>query len=95
MLLKDAYLDRVAGEVEEVAARMALLKGRFAKQKVNVKLEYYWELEHVRARLADFKHRVGALEDAEPDQLDRFQTEVEESWTELMGAVDTLMEALS
>jgi hypothetical protein len=39
MLVKEAYLDRVVGEVEDLAARVALLKGRFAKQKVSVKLE--------------------------------------------------------
>jgi len=41
MQLKEAYLDRVVGEVEDLASRVARLKGRFAKQKVSVKLEHY------------------------------------------------------
>ena len=94
MLLKEAYLDRVVGEVEDLASRMALLKGRFAKQKVSVKLEHYWELEHVRSRLAEFKNRVVALEDAEFDQVEHFQGEVETSWNELMEAMETLLKAL-
>ncbi len=65
MQLKEAYLDRVVGEVEDLASRVALLKGRFAKQKVSVKLEHYWELEYVRTRFAEFKHRVRELEDAD------------------------------
>ena len=94
MLLKEAYLDRVVGEVEDLASRMALLKGRFAKQKVSVKLEHYWELEHVRSRLTEFKKRVVALEDAELDQLEHYQGEVETSRSELMEAMETLLRAL-
>jgi hypothetical protein len=44
MQMKEAYLERTVGEVEDVAARVALLKNRFARQKANVKLEHYWEL---------------------------------------------------
>ena len=51
MELKEAYLDRVLGEVEDLSSRVSELKGRFAKQKVSVKLEHYWELEYVRTRL--------------------------------------------
>jgi hypothetical protein len=38
MQLKVDYLERVSGEVEDLVSRVALLKGRFAKQKVSVKL---------------------------------------------------------
>jgi len=38
-------LDRVLGKVEDLCSRVSELKGRFAKQKVSVKLEHYWELE--------------------------------------------------
>ena len=41
MQLKEAYLNRVAREVEDLSSRIAILKARFAKQKVNVKLEHY------------------------------------------------------
>ena len=55
MQLKEAYLERAVGEVEDVAARVAMLKTRFARQKVNVKLEHYWELEYVRTCFTQFK----------------------------------------
>jgi hypothetical protein len=94
MLRREAYLDRVVGEVEDLAARVALLKGRFAKQKVNVKLEHYWELEYVRTTFAEFKRRVSRLEDADSDQLDHFQDDVESAWKDSMNAVETLLQAL-
>jgi|HubBroStandDraft_2_1064218.scaffolds.fasta_scaffold02506_5 hypothetical protein len=94
MLRREAYLDRVVGEVEDLVARVALLKGRFAKQKVNVKLEHYWELEYVRTTFAEFRRRVSALEDAESDQLGHFQDDVESAWKDLMNAVETLLKAL-
>jgi hypothetical protein len=94
MQLKEAYLDRVVGEVEDLASRVALLKGRFAKQKVSIKLEHYWELEYVRTRFAEFKHRVQALEDADDQELQRLQEAVEVAWKDLIHAVETLLAAL-
>ena len=94
MLLKEAYLDQVVGEVEDLAARVALLKGRFAKQKVSVKLEHYWELEYVRTSFAEFKRRIADLEDADDAQLVKFQEAVEAAWKDLIHAVDTLLAAL-
>ena len=94
MLLKEAYLDQVVGEVEDLAARVALLKGRFAKQKVSVKLEHYWELEYVRTSFAEFKRRIADLEDADEAQLVKFQEAVETAWKDLIHAVDTLLAAL-
>jgi hypothetical protein len=84
----------VVGEVEDLASRVAILKGRFAKQKVNVKLEHYWELEYVRTRFAEFKRRVMDLEDAEDSQLPKVQEGVEVAWKDLIDAVETLMAAL-
>lgn len=94
MLLKEAYLDRVVGEVEDLASRVATLKTRFARQKVSVKLEHYWELEYVRTRFAEFKRRVQELEDAEDAELARMQEAVEVAWKDLIHAVETLLAAL-
>ena len=94
MQLKEAYLNRVAREVEDLSSRFAILKARFAKQKVNVKLEHYWELESLRTRFADFKRRVVDLEDAEEAQLPKMQEGVEVAWKDLLNAVETLTAAL-
>ncbi len=94
MLLKEACLDQVVGEVEDLAARVAQLKGRFAKQKVSVKLEHYWELEYVRTSFAEFKRRIADLEDADDAQLAKFQEAVEAAWKDLIHTVDTLLAAL-
>ncbi len=94
MLAREAYLDRVTTEVEEVASRIAQLKGRFAKQKVTVKLDHYWELDYVRSRFAEFKRRVQQLEDADDPELARLQENVDLAWKDLMQAVDALMAAL-
>ncbi|HEV8075590.1 MAG TPA: hypothetical protein VGP66_07065 [Candidatus Acidoferrum sp.] len=91
---REAYLDQVTTEVEDLSSRVALLKGRFAKQKVSVKLDHYWELEFVRTRFTEFKRRIEALEFAEEPELARFQENVDAAWKELMLAVDTLMAAL-
>jgi hypothetical protein len=94
MELKEAYLDRVLGEVEDLSSRVSELKRRFAKQKVSVKLEHYWELEYVRTRFTEFKRRVEDLENAEDGELDRFQDSVEIAWKDLIQAMETLLAAL-
>jgi hypothetical protein len=94
MIAREAYLDRVTTEVEEVASRVAQLKGRFAKQKVSVKLDHYWELDYVRSRFAEFKRRIQELEDADDVELARLQEDVDIAWKDLMRAVDALMVAL-
>ena len=91
---REAYLDRVTTEVEDLASRVAVLKGRFAKQKVSVKLDHYWELEFVRTRFTEFKRRIEALEYADEPELAGLQENVDVAWKELMRAVDTLMAAL-
>ncbi len=94
MELKEAYLDRVLGEVEDLSSRVAELKGRFAKQKVSVKLEHYWELEYVRTRFTEFKRRVEDLEEAHDGELVRLQESVEIAWKDLIHAMETLLAAL-
>jgi hypothetical protein len=92
--LKETCLERVVREVEDLAFRVTILKVRFAKQKVNVKLEHYWELEFLRTRFAEFKHRVMDLADAEDAQLPKMQEGVEVAWKDLINAVETLTAAL-
>ncbi len=94
MQIKDAYINRVVGEVEDLASRVALLRGRFAQQKVNVKLEHYWELEYVRTRFTEFKRRIQDLEDAQDHELAPFQENVEIAWKDLIHAVDNLLSTM-
>lgn len=94
MQLKEDYLDRVSGEVEDLASRVTLLKGRFAKQKVIVMLEHYWELAHLRSLFAEFKWRVEQLEEDDDLQLKRDQEVIEATWNDLVHAVDMLLAVL-
>jgi len=91
---REMYLDRVTTEVDDLSSRVAVLKGRFAKQKVSVKLDHYWELEFVRTRFTEFKRRIEELEYADEPELARLQENVDVAWKELMKAVETLMAAL-
>ena len=95
MQLKEAYLQRVVTEVEDVAERVAMLKARIAKQKVSVTLQHRWELEYVRNRFADFKRRVEELEEATDDNLEEASKTCELAWKDLEHAVDSLLSALA
>jgi hypothetical protein len=94
MQLKEAYLQRVVAEVEDLSDRVAVLKSRIAKQKVSVKLQYHWELDYVRNRFAEFKLRVEELEEASEDHLEEAKESCELAWKDLQHAVDTLLDAL-
>lgn len=94
MQLKEAYLQRVVTEVEDLAARVALLKARIAKQKVSVKLQHSWELDYVRNRFAEFKQRIEELEDASDERLEDVHEATELAWKDLQHAVDSLLAEL-
>jgi hypothetical protein len=94
MQIKEAYLQRVVTEVEDLAAQVAQLKARIAKQKVSVKLQFNWELEYVRNRFAEFRKRVEELEDASDEHLEEAQQATELAWKDLQHAVDSLLAAL-
>lgn len=95
MQLKEAYLQRVVTEVEDVAERVAMLKARIAKQKVSVTLQHRWELEYVRNRFADFKRRVEELEEATEDNLEEARKACALAGKDLEHAVDSLLSALA
>jgi hypothetical protein len=94
MQLKEAYLQRVVAEVEDLTTRVAVLKARIAKQKVSVKLQHQWELDYVRNRFAEFKQRVEELENASEADLEEARKASELAWKDLQHAVDTLLSAL-
>ena len=94
MQIKEAYLQRVVTEVEDLAAQVAQLKARIAKQKVSVKLQFNWELEYVRNRFTEFRKRVEELEDASDEHLEEAQQATELAWKDLQHAVDSLLAAL-
>jgi len=93
-LLKQAYLERAIAEVEDLTARVALLKSRIAKQKLTVKLEYYSELEYVRNRFAEYKRCIEQLESADDTRLEEAEQAVELVWRDLKDTVDSLIAAL-
>jgi hypothetical protein len=95
MQQKELYFDLVAEEVEELASRVALVKKRFAKQKVGIKLEHLAKLAQVHTRCAAFNRCVEQFEEADEFQLEQNHAAVEAAWNESMDAVDMLLEALS
>jgi hypothetical protein len=94
MQTKEAYLDHVVTDVEDLASRISLLRQDFAKQKVAVNIKCGRELELAQNRFAEFKHRVAELEDADDKCLDSAEQSVELAWKELADSVDALREAL-
>ena len=91
---KGTYLDLVVEEAEELAARIAQAKNRFAKQKVSVKIEHVQELERVRSRCTEFKRCVEELEEAQELHVEYDYAAAETAWNKSMDAVDTLLRGL-
>ena len=92
---KDAYLDGLVVEIEDLAGRVALVRNRFARQKVNVKLAHYGELEYVRSRFAEFRNRILDLEGADDSEAARILEAAEAARKDLVYAVDSLLAVLS
>ena len=94
MQMKEAYLQRVVAEVEDLADRVAQLKARIAKQKISVGLQFNGELEYLRNRFAEFRKRIEELEEASDEHLEEAHEASELAWRDLEHAVDALMAAL-
>ena len=94
MQLKEAYLERVGAELEDLAARIAIVKARIAKQKSSVTLEHHWQVACVRNRFRDFQRRVEQLYEASEENLEEAGKDSELAWKDLQHAVAALLSAL-
>lgn len=94
MPTKEAYLEQVLTEVEEFAEKVALLKARLVHEKPGSKLRYYWELEYLRNRFADFRKQIQRLEEAEEAHVEEVRESTECAWQSLKQAVETLLNEL-
>jgi hypothetical protein len=91
MLAKEAYLDHTLKEVEELAGRVSLLKTMIAEQTTGAKLRRNSDLETIRNRFAEFKHRVEELEEAPEEKLESTREATELAWQDVKNAVDSLL----
>jgi len=87
MQLRDAYLERVQAELEDLAARIAVVKARIVQQKVDLTLEQHWQVVSVRNRFRDFKRRVDELEEASEENLEEAGKASELAWKDLQQAL--------
>ena len=94
MQLKEAYLERVQAELEDLAARVAVVKARIVKQKGCLRLQHHWQLVSVRNRFADFRRRVDELQEASEENLEEAGKASELAWRDLQHAVAALLSAL-
>ena len=91
----EARRGEVCEKVEDLSARVALIKERLANQEYSVRLAHYWELEKVRSCFAEFKWRVEQLDGEDDYQMRRHDEQaLDAAWTELVHALDILLVAL-
>ena len=95
MPVKEAYLERVVAEVEKLAVKVADLKTRLAQENGGMKLRYYWELDYLRSRFAEFKQRVEELEEADDKGAQGLYQSVEMVRRDLEHTIEGLLGELS
>ncbi|MBZ5703140.1 MAG: hypothetical protein LAN84_15005 [Acidobacteriia bacterium] len=91
MPVKEAYLERVVGDVEKLAVQVAHLKSQLARQSGGLQLRYYWELEYLRNRFAEFKQHVEELEAADESCSEALFQSVETTRRDLEQTIEGLM----
>jgi hypothetical protein len=77
-----------------LAARIAIVKARIAKQKSGVTLEHHWQVAYVRNRFRDFQRRGEQLYQASGENLEEAGEASELAWKDLQLAVAALLSAL-
>ena len=79
---------------EDLAALIAIVKARIAKQKSSMTLEHHWQVACVRNRFRDFQRRVEQLYQASEENLEEAGKDSELAWKDLQLAVAALVSAL-
>jgi hypothetical protein len=88
---KEAILDRIVADVEELAPKIFLLKTRFAAQTASVKVNHFSEVISLHQCIADFKQAVEELEECDELGLERSSTAAQVAWHSLMRALEVLL----
>jgi hypothetical protein len=86
MKLRDAYQNKLDAQIEELNARLALMRAKAKGFAADARIAAHEELSDTDAKLARLKARMGKLRVAGDGAWQEMKVGVESAWTELSTA---------
>lgn len=83
---RSAYEEKLAAQLEEWNAQLALFKARANKATAKAKIEYYEITESLQPKFDEAKFKLHELKSSSDSAWDDIKTGVESAWTEVKSA---------
>lgn len=88
MGLKEAYQDKLEAQLQEWTAKLDQLKAKADGAEAEAKIEYYKQIDGVRAKVAVAQEKLNELKTSSGEAWETLKCGVESVWTDLRTAVE-------
>jgi methyl-accepting chemotaxis protein len=89
MKTRDAYVEKLAAELNEWSAQIDLLAAKAENAKADVKLQYAQELEELRVRQREASEKMKELEEASDEAWENMKGTADKVWEDLKTGITT------
>jgi hypothetical protein len=84
---RKAYEEKLAAQLDEWNAQIALLKAKADKSRIEAKLQYYETIEALQVKQDAAKIKLHELKTAGDEAWEELKTGAEKAWAEVKTAV--------
>ena len=88
MSMKDAYEQKLKGQLSEWRAEIDKMKAQAEKAQGDAQLAYYKEIEDLRARQEAARDKLDELRDAGDSAWEDLKTGLDKTWDDMSDAVN-------
>lgn len=88
MGLKEAYQEKMEAQLKEWSARLEQLRAKADLAQADAKIEYYNQIDGVRAKVDAAEAKLRELKAASSDAWETLTGGVEQAWADLKTAVE-------
>jgi methyl-accepting chemotaxis protein len=89
MKTKDAYVEKLAAELNEWSAQIDLLAAKAENAKADAKLQYAQELEELRVKQREASEKMKELEEASDEAWENMKETADKVWEDLKTGITT------
>jgi DNA repair exonuclease SbcCD ATPase subunit len=94
MKLRDAYRQKIEAQIEELDARLAVLRAQAKRMSADAKIAAYEELAETDKKLTALKARLKAMRTASDKAWQEMKGGVETAWSDLHQAAKRALKHL-
>jgi uncharacterized coiled-coil DUF342 family protein len=88
MGLKEAYHEKLEAQLREWNAKLDQLKARADGAEASVKLEYYKQIESIKAKADVLQAKLKELQESSGEAWESLKGGVERAWTDFKTAIE-------